>query len=104
SPARPTTDWRKAFRSAAHARADAVDGGNAGTGSGAIDVHGTGAAKRHAAAELCSGHAEHVAQDPKQRRVAVNIDAVRVSIDFDCKSHDTFSSALLGPNLADLSP
>ena len=43
----------------------------------AVDMHGAGAAQRHAAAELRAGHAEHVAQHPEQRRVAVDIDAVR---------------------------
>src|SRR5262249_57568165 len=45
--------------------ADAVDGSDAGTGGGAIDMHGASATQRHAAAELCTGHAEHVAQHPE---------------------------------------
>ena len=31
----------------------------------AVDMHGAGAAQRHAAAELGAGHAEHVAQHPQ---------------------------------------
>jgi len=37
-----------------------------------------------------SGHAEHVAQDPKQRRVAVDIDAMRISVHFDLEGHDNY--------------
>ena len=44
----------------------------------AVDVDGAGAAQRHAAAELGAGHAQHVAQHPEERRVAVDIDVVRV--------------------------
>ena len=46
-----------------------------------------GAAERHAAAEFSPGHAEHVTQYPKERRVAVDIDAVRLPIDFDGEGH-----------------
>ena len=42
----------------------------------AVDMHRAGAAQRHAAAELRAGHAEHVAQHPQQRRVAVDIDGM----------------------------
>ena len=54
---------------------------------GAVDMHGAGAAQRHAAAELRAGHAEHVAQHPEQRRVAVDIDAVCSPVDFDGEGH-----------------
>jgi hypothetical protein len=37
----------------------------------------------HAAAELGSGHAEHVAQHPWESGVAVDIDGVTRGIDFD---------------------
>jgi hypothetical protein len=67
--------------------ADAVDRDDTGTGGDAIDMHGAGAAQRHAAAELRAGHAEHVAQHPQERRIAVDIDAVCVPVDFDVKSH-----------------
>ena len=62
-------------------------GRDAGAGGDAVDMHGAGAAQRHAAAELRAGHAEHVAQHPQQRRVAVDIDAVRLSVDFDGEGH-----------------
>ena len=35
----------------------------------AVDVHGAGAAQRHAAAVLGAGEVQVVAQDPEQRRV-----------------------------------
>src|SRR5215470_6986753 len=71
--------------------ADAVDRRDAGPDGEAVDVHGTGAAERHAAAELGAGHAEHVAHDPEERRVAVDIDAVRAAVDFDVEGHGVFS-------------
>ena len=57
----------------------------------AIEMHRAGAAERHAAAELRAGHAQHVAQHPEQRRVAVDIDAVRAAVDFDGEGHGVFS-------------
>src|SRR5439155_26692752 len=54
-------------------------------------MHGARAAQRHAAAELRAGHAKHVAQDPEQRRVAIDIDAVCVAVDFDGEGHGVFS-------------
>src|SRR5262249_24291850 len=54
---------------------------------GAVDMHGAGAAQRHAAAEFRPGHAEHVAEHPEQRRIAVHVDAARTSIDGDGKGH-----------------
>jgi hypothetical protein len=74
----------------------------------AIDMHGAGAAKRHAAAELRSGHAEHVAQHPEQRRVVIDIDALRVFVDLDGERHDVPSSGddasrLMGRELGFLS-
>ena len=42
-----------------------------------------GAAERHAAAELCAGHAEQVAPTQSSGRVAIDIDAVIQAIDFD---------------------
>src|SRR5258705_6210812 len=67
--------------------ADAVDRGDAGTGGDAVDVHGAGAAQCHAAAELRAGHAEHVAQHPQEWDVAVDIDVVGGSVDFDGVGH-----------------
>src|SRR6266550_4530751 len=67
--------------------ADAVDRSNAGTGGDAVDMHGAGAAERHAAAELRAGHAEHVAQYPQERSVAINIDRPIDAVDLDCGCH-----------------
>ena len=63
--------------------ADAVDRGDAGPRRRAVDMHGAGAAQRGSAAEFGAGHAKHIAQHPKQRRVGVDIDAVCGSVDFD---------------------
>src|SRR5262249_12029877 len=68
-------------------RADAVDRRDAGPRRIAVDMHGARAAQRHAATELGAGHAEHVAQHPQERRVAVDVDAVRSAVDFDPESH-----------------
>ena len=57
----------------------------------AIEMHGASAAQCHAAAELRAGHAQHVAQHPKQRRVAVDIDAMRLTVDFNGEGHDVLS-------------
>src|ERR1700730_18310347 len=46
-----------------------------------------GTAKSHAAAEFGPSHAEHVAQDPKQGRVRVDIDCVVGTVDLDRKGH-----------------
>src|SRR5262245_6787954 len=73
--------------------ADAVDGGDAGADGDAVDMHGAGAAQRQAAAELGAGHAEHVAQHPEERRVAVDIDAVGAAVDFDGEGHGVLLSA-----------
>src|SRR6516162_10839811 len=67
--------------------ADTVDGGDAGTGGGPVEMHGAGAAERHAAAELRAGHAEHVAQYPEKRRVAVDIDRPIDAVYFDREGH-----------------
>ena len=57
----------------------------------AVDMHGAGAAQGHAAAELGAGHAEHVAQHPQQRRVAVDIDLMRCAVDLQRESHGCLS-------------
>ena len=43
--------------------------------------------KREAATEFRASHAEHVAQHPEQRRVVVDIGAVRGSVDFYGEGH-----------------
>src|SRR5262249_4540454 len=67
--------------------ADAVDPGNTGTGGDAVDMHSAGAAERPAAAELRAGHAEHVAQHPQERGVAVDIDGPIDAVDLDRDGH-----------------
>src|SRR5258705_12967706 len=67
--------------------ADAVDRGDTGTHCNAVDMHGAGAAERHAAAELRAGHAEYVAQHPEERRVAVDIDHPIDAVDLNCGGH-----------------
>src|SRR5262249_58551295 len=67
--------------------ADAVDRGNAGADGDAVNMHGAGAAQRHAAAELRSGHAEDIAQHPQQRGVAINIDRSIDAVDLDGGGH-----------------
>src|SRR5262245_5690445 len=61
--------------------ADADDRGDTRTGGVAVDMHRAGTAQRHAAAELGAGHAEHVAQHPQERGVAVDVDRPVDAID-----------------------
>src|SRR5262249_45935372 len=61
--------------------ADAVDRGDTRPGGVAVDMHRAGTAQRHAAAELGARHAEHVAQHPQERGVAVNVDRPVDAID-----------------------
>src|SRR3546814_5840591 len=56
-------------------------------------MHGASAAQRLAAAELGAGHAEHVAQHPQQRGVAVNIDLMGCAVDLQRESHCCLSVA-----------
>ena len=49
----------------------------------AVDVHGAGAAQRHAAAELGAGEAQLVAQRPQQRGVVGEVDVVAPAVDVD---------------------
>jgi hypothetical protein len=67
--------------------ADAADGKDAGPHRRAVHMHGAGAAKRHSAAELGAGHAEHVTQDPQQGDVGIDVDGVRGAVDFDSEGH-----------------
>jgi hypothetical protein len=70
--------------------ADAFDRGDAGTNGSPVQMHGAGAAQRPAATEFRAGHAEHVAQHPKQRGVPVDIGLVIVAVDFDFEGHREF--------------
>src|SRR5437867_4235423 len=67
--------------------ADAVYGGDAGACGDAVEVYGASTTQRHAATKFRSGHAQHIAQHPKQWRVPVDIDTVRRPIDVDRESH-----------------
>src|SRR5262245_40703230 len=71
---------------------DAVDRGDAGTGGVVVDMHGAGAAEGHAADELRAGHAEHIAQHPQERRVAVDINLALSSVYFDSIGHNCLHS------------
>ena len=59
---------------------DAGNLGDARTRGLAVDMHGTRAAERHAAAELRAGHVQRVAQDPKQRHVRADFDALSFAV------------------------
>jgi hypothetical protein len=63
-------------------------------------MHGASAAERLAAAELRARHAQHVAQDPEERRVAVHIDAAYGPVDFDSKGHGALSLLQLTASVA----
>src|SRR5712671_2484295 len=67
--------------------ADAVERSDTGTDGDTVEMHGAGAAERHAAAELRAGHAEHIAQHPQERGVAVNIDRPIDAVDLDRGGH-----------------
>src|SRR5262249_53003343 len=75
-------------------RSDAVERSNAGTDGGAVLMHSARAAQRHPAAKLRAGQAEHVAQHPQQRCVAVDINAVYGPVDFDGECHDALSDQI----------
>src|SRR5215475_1776576 len=47
----------------------------------AVDMHGAGSAQRLATAELGTGHAEHIAQHPQQRDIAVDINLMGCAVD-----------------------
>src|ERR1700736_6835152 len=70
-------------------RADAVDRRDAGAGANAAEVPGAAPPQPKAAAELRAGHAEHVAQHPQQRRVAVDVDGLNGAVDLDFVRHES---------------
>src|ERR1700726_515293 len=63
--------------------ANAVDGRDTGARRRPVQMNRTGAAERHAAAELRAGHAEHVAHYPQERGVTVDIDRPIDAVDLD---------------------
>src|ERR1700741_2382552 len=66
---------------------DPGDAGDAGTRSVAVDVHGTGSTKRHAAAELRSGHVQGVSQYPEQRHIRADIDGLSFAVQGETDGH-----------------
>src|SRR5262249_52694256 len=71
----------------------AVDRSDTGAGGDTIEMHRAGTAERHATAKFCTAHAEHITQDPQQRRIVIDIDAVCVSIDLYREHHGILSSS-----------
>src|ERR1700756_2851800 len=61
--------------------ADAVDPRLAGADRLTADMHGAGAAKRLAAAELGPCHSKHIAQYPQKWSITVNIDLMVFAVD-----------------------
>src|SRR4029434_2511487 len=57
-----------------------------------VDVHGAGAAKRHAAAELAASEPELVPQRPQQWRLAGHVDALAFAVDVECDHRALLSS------------
>src|SRR6202011_4403504 len=68
--------------------ADAVYRSDTGTGDDAVDMHRAGAAESCAAAELGAGHAEHVAQHPQKRSIAVDVCDPIYAVYFDRIGHE----------------
>ena len=54
-------------------------------------MHRASTAQCHAATEFGAGQAQHVAQHPEERGVAVDIDVVYVAVDFDGEGHGIVS-------------
>src|SRR5450759_2085088 len=62
---------------------DVADLDTAGAHGLAVHMHGAGAAQRDAATKFCSGQSDFVADDPKQRRLRLDIEPMRLSVDCD---------------------
>jgi len=84
---RPTRRGADALDRGDRAVADRTDRQQAGADGFAVEVHRAGAALRDAATELRTGHAEHVAQRPEQRCVAVDIDHSVNAVNLDRRGH-----------------
>src|ERR1700676_4386018 len=67
--------------------ADAVNRGDTGPRRYIVDVHRASATQGHAAAELRAGHAEHIAQHPEQRCIAIDIHRPTCPVYLERKSH-----------------
>ena len=68
--------------------ADAVDRRHARARRDPVQVDCAGAAEGQAAAELGAGHTQHIAQDPQQRGIAVDVDAMLSTVNLDCVGRD----------------
>jgi len=66
---------------------NARDHGNARARGFTVDVHGAGAAERHAAAEFRAGHVEGVAQDPEERHVWADVDVLWFAVQGEGDGH-----------------
>ena len=53
----------------------------------AVDVHGAGAAQRHAAAELRAGHVEGVAEHPEQRHLRADVNGLGFAVQGESDGH-----------------
>jgi len=78
------------------ARADTFDRSDTGTARCTVDMHGACSAQGNPATKLRARHAEHVAQYPQKRRVAVDFDGVRHPVNPDREGHRCLSSDLRG--------
>ena len=74
---------RQAFDGGDALIGDIADLNAAGAHGLAVHMHGAGAALRDAAAEFRTGHSEFVADDPKQRRLRLDVERIRLSVDGD---------------------
>src|SRR5271169_1177735 len=63
------------------ATTDIADGGDAGSGGLAVDMHGTGAAKRYAATVFRPRETQFVTQIPQQRHRRVTVERLLLTID-----------------------
>src|SRR5207247_5428664 len=84
--------------------AEAVDSGDTGTGGDAVHMYGAGAAERGAAAEFRAGHAEHVAQHPQERGVAVDIDRPIDAVELDRGGHSYLRAIRVDLTIRPLEP
>src|ERR1039458_9960568 len=74
---------RQAFYCGDDLADDVADLDTAGAHGLAVHMHGAGAAQRDAATKFCSGQSDFVADDPKQRRLRLDIEPMRLSVDCD---------------------
>src|ERR1700692_886481 len=85
--------WGKALNSDDLCAIKSADWQRAGPHGGSVDMHRASAALRDTAAEFCAGQTDHVAQHPEKRRIGLDVDLPRCSVDVD-GDHFGFLSAL----------